>query len=227
MKVLIIEHAPGRSDGIDKQITMNGSTYSTWRAYSGASLEDLTNFDSLIIGGGPMSVYEMDELSFFNKEKQVIDYFVNNNLPILGICLGAQLLAYLYGGEVRKDTIQNGWQEIHKSKIGQKDTILSGLPDTFHMFEFHGDLIIKGPIDSIVSTYSNSIPIESFYLVNKPIFGIQFHPEITPQKAKEIYKIKYDNNPSVPSFDSWNSQYFSIKLNNKLFSNFLKIRKKG
>jgi GMP synthase-like glutamine amidotransferase len=223
MKVLIIEHAPGRSDGIDKFAQNNNYDYHVWKAHSEPMPLNFKNFDKLIVGGGPMSAYSMNELDFFKNEKKIIQYYHDLGLPIFGICLGAQIIAELFGGKVEKGITINGWQKINLALASKNDSLFDTLLPTITSFQFHSDYITQLPNECFVTASSTSNPIEGFSFINKPISTVQFHPEISPTKAREIFSIKYG---TTGNFSDWKSTSYQPKVSDTIFRNFLKKNEK-
>ncbi|MCC7575259.1 MAG: type 1 glutamine amidotransferase [Methanomethylovorans sp.] len=96
------------------------------------------NFDMLVIMGGTMSVYEKDEHQWLYKEKAFVKEILRLGKPILGICFGGQMLAQLLGADVRPNAHKEiGWHHVRKIPVWHD--LLKGLPDTFPVFQWHGD----------------------------------------------------------------------------------------
>lgn len=101
MKILAVQHVPKEPMGIIEDILREkGIEYEYARVFeNGYQLPELRDFTHLIIMGGPMGAYEKKEYPFLGEEKALIRRAVKNNIPVLGICLGAQLIASALGGE--------------------------------------------------------------------------------------------------------------------------------
>ena len=125
----------------------------------------------IILSGGPLSVYDEGAPSI-SKE------LLNLGIPILGICYGAQLIAYIMGGEVKKAKKHEYGKALVQVK-NHKDLFFS-LPDKFHCWMSHGDLIKKlnpDKFDILASTENSKYA--SFKVKDKKIYGVQFHPEVS------------------------------------------------
>lgn len=108
------------------------------------------------------------------------------NLPVLGICLGHQLIAEALGGKVVNTNIHEiGWKKI--SLTARENSLFDTLSDEFHCFEYHKDQAIVLPRNAKILAYSANCQIEAFQYSEK-IFGVQFHPEISQEKAVRIYE---------------------------------------
>lgn len=122
----------------------------------------------LILSGGPASVYE--------KGAPTIDPAIfKMDLPILGICYGWQLMAHLLGGEVESGSKEYGPSNLTVSEFSD---LMYGLPQTFEVFESHGDSVMKLPEEFRVIA---STPTVKFAAVRHQVekwFGVQFHPEV-------------------------------------------------
>lgn len=213
MHTLIIEHAEDRAENFAYFIKQTGSSLTIWRPY----LEKLpkVKFDHIILTGGPMSTLEIynSQDGFFQDEIKFIKSAIQNNIPILGVCLGFQLLAYLLGGKlVFKQPRLKGWFNQKLTPLGRKDSLFKNIPESFVFFEYHQDQVIKLPPNTILLASSESCPIEAFKVKNKPIWGIQFHPEISIEKAKEILM------KTEKDFDKYDSKLATIIFGNFIFN---------
>jgi len=122
--------------------------------------------DGLILGGGP----SLDRAGRCN------DYLRDLNIPILGICLGMQLMGTTFGGKVAPGTI-GGYAEVEVEVLLAID-ILKGLPARFTTWASHADQVVALPSQSEVFARSNVCEIEAMRHLNRPLFGVQWHPEV-------------------------------------------------
>ncbi|NOZ76510.1 MAG: GMP synthase subunit A [Euryarchaeota archaeon] len=133
----------------------------------------------IVIGGGQY-------LEASGNSGEVIRRF-HRELPILGICLGHQLMASLFGGRVR--TAEIGEYAESEIIVDDEDTILKGVGPRFKAWVSHKDEVSVLPEDFVVLAHSDTCPIEAMGHRSLPLFGVQFHPEVehTP-KGPEIFK---------------------------------------
>jgi GMP synthase-like glutamine amidotransferase len=105
------------------------------------------------------------------------------NIPVLGVCFGAQMLAEALGGKVVKGDIPEiGWSVVHKNSNGISEQLLCDVPSTFSAPENHGDWIVRLPESSILLAESD-LGIQAF---RRGIhFGVEFHPERTPSEVRQ------------------------------------------
>ena len=140
-------------------------------------VSELMDANGIVIGGGP-SLEKTGNCEAYVKELEV---------PILGICLGHQLIAKIFGGEVGKGKV-GGFAEV-KVKIVKKDPLFDGLPEELKVWASHNDEVKKMPKDFELLAKSDVCEIEAFKHKKRPIYGLQWHPEVYhSEKGEEIYK---------------------------------------
>ena len=103
-------------------------------------LPELGNLDWLIVMGGPMGVADEQKYPWLTTEKRFIEKAIRDGKTVLGICLGAQLIADVLGARVY--SIQHkeiGWFPIELTDEGQRSSLLGFIPDQFDVFHWHGD----------------------------------------------------------------------------------------
>ena len=130
-------------------------------------------YDAVIILGGPMAVY--DNLAYLRKEQELIRNAIKNETPLLGICLGSQLIAQAAGGRVYKGKKKEiGWYNVYLTPASSND-IFRGLTDkTIRIFQWHGDTYDL-PANAKILAYSDLYP-QAFRIGSA--VGIQFHFEV-------------------------------------------------
>ncbi len=156
--------------------------------------------DGLIVLGGPMGVYEQNEYSWMNLEISAIQECLKKQIPVLGICLGAQMLAHAAGGTVYKGIQPEvGWYPIRLSNEGRWDPLLLGLPEEVMAFHWHGDTFSL-PLDAVRLAGSSNYPNQLFKLGNNA-YGFQCHLETTEEMIKEwvlVYEKELEPKGSLP-----------------------------
>jgi GMP synthase (glutamine-hydrolysing) len=133
------------------------------------SLQDKFNVKGLILSGGPASVYEE------NAPKCSLD-ILEWNLPVLGLCYGHQLLAQLAGGKVKPGERRE--YGITHAVIDKAVGVLKGLGKKEKVWMSHGDTVYALPPDYEVLAHSENTPVAAFRHRKKPIYGLQWHPEV-------------------------------------------------
>lgn len=140
----------------------------------------LSEIDWLIVMGGPMGIYDDDKYPYLPAEKQYIKEAVEKNKTVLGICLGAQLLANALGADVKKGRYKEiGWFPIRKTEDGKSSKLFKSMPEEMNVFHWHGDQF-EIPEKSTRLIESDACPNQAF-LYSDNVLGLQFHFEATPQ----------------------------------------------
>jgi GMP synthase-like glutamine amidotransferase len=136
-------------------------------------------FSAIILLGGPMSVYE--GIPYLIKEQSLIRDAFRRNIPILGVCLGSQLIAGALGGTVYKGAKKEiGWYDVKITDNGL-DSLFKGLQKKeLRVFQWHGDTYTL-PQDAVVLAYTDLYP-QAFRIGSA--YGLQFHLEVTIDMIK-------------------------------------------
>jgi GMP synthase (glutamine-hydrolysing) len=137
---------------------------------------DLEGYNGLVVLGGPMGVYEADRHPHLHVEMKLIERALQMNIPVLGICLGAQLIASVLGSRVRKGSQwEMGWYDLHVTEAGGKDALFSHYRPVERVFQMHQDTFdIPGGCDHLAQT--ELYPGQAFRYGEK-VYGLQFHLE--------------------------------------------------
>jgi len=135
--------------------------------------------DLLIIMGGGMSVNDEDIYPWLIAEKKWIRKFIDQGKPVVGLCLGGQLIANSLGATVAKNNVKEiGWWSVHGKSINSHRSDVFQFPDTITVLSWHGDTfeIPKGAI----WLAENEACANQAFQYGERVLGFQFHPEITP-----------------------------------------------
>lgn len=153
----------------------------------------LEDFNALVIMGGPMGVYEMDRYPHLRIESRLIREAMNRGMNILGICLGAQMVAYCLGSEVYHGPQEEiGWHSIELTGDGLKDPLMRKLAihprvgdfwRKFKVFHWHGDTFDL-PVGAVLLARSDLYKNQAFRYENN-VYGFQFHIEVTKDMIHE------------------------------------------
>ena len=167
-----------------KILNGNNISYQYIKLYEEEEIPNLNDYSAIIILGGPMNVYEERKYPFLKKENSSIKEALKINKPMLGICLGAQIIARAAGAKVypakRKEI---GWFTIDLTVEGRDDTVFKGLERQLSVFQWHGDTFDM-PTESKKLATSNLIPNQAFS-IGETTYALQFHLEVTKQMISE------------------------------------------
>lgn len=185
MDIHVVQHVPFENEAFIGQWAENrGQSISRTLMFREQTLPDLNSFDLLIIMGGPMGVHEETKYPWLRIEKEFISQAIKKNKYIIGICLGAQLIAEVLGSSVRQNLEQEiGWFPVYKTK-GSKSMISRILPDEFIAFHWHGDTFDIP--DGAVQLALSEACINQAFEYSDRIFALQFHIESTETSIEEL-----------------------------------------
>ncbi|MCC6544212.1 MAG: type 1 glutamine amidotransferase [Nitrospirae bacterium] len=166
-------------------MSQRGIGYRYVRLFEGEPVpHDPGAFSGIIILGGPMNVYEEDKYPYLKDEDIFIKKAMMNDMPSLGICLGAQLIAKAAGARVSKGTKKEiGWYTLSLTKDSSRDRVFNTLPDELNVFQWHGDTF-EIPEGATRLAGSGLFPNQA-YRIGSRIYGIQFHLEVTKEMINQ------------------------------------------
>lgn len=155
------------------------------RLWVGDSFPDLDHFDGLFILGGPMNVHEQEEHPWLKPEKQFIADSIAAGKTIVGVCLGAQLLAIALGGSVTENPRKEiGWLPVDLTPPGRKNPLFGRLPQRFMAFHWHGDRFSVPP--GAIHVARSEACEEQGFVYEDRIVGLQFHLESTDESIASL-----------------------------------------
>ena len=180
--ILIIKHIDIEGAGtLDDFFGNSGRNVRVVNVSAGVRLPDtLAGVEALVCLGGPMNVYEEEKYPFLIRENAILREAVAGRIPVLGICLGAQLLAKACGAKVTKaDVKETGWSKVQLTVKGKDDRLFNGLPGELSVFEWHEDTFAV-PDGGILLAEGSSCRNQAFRIGDNA-YGIQFHIEVTSE----------------------------------------------
>jgi len=134
----------------------------------------------LIFLGGPMSVNDEKYLPWVKEEKKLIRQAVKKRVPVLGLCLGAQLIASAHGATVYRFLNETGWYPVHS--IPDAIGVFASFPKTFHVFQMHSETFHL-PVGGRLQCRGDAVPYQGFRLGSA--LGLQFHLEMTEDLIRD------------------------------------------
>jgi len=184
VRVHYLMHVPHEALGnMEPWFVQQGFRLTRTRLYAGDPLPDPGAIDWLIIMGGPMAVYEEARYDWLAPEKRFIEQVLGRDIPVLGVCLGSQLLAEVLGGRVyRHERQEIGWFPVELTQAGGRSPLLGHLPETVLPLHWHGDTFTL-PEGARHLASSQACPHQAFSVADR-ILGLQFHLEALPSVAQ-------------------------------------------
>ncbi len=231
-KILVFQHVPSAPLGtLDGQFREAGLRirYVNFSRHVEA-VPDVRHYHGLIVLGGPMSANELDRYPHLDAEKDAIRHAVHDGIPVLGICLGAQLIAAALGGRVRKNPMKEiGWFEVAPTDAGRQDPLFSKFTGPEMIFQWHGDTFSL-PQGAHHLARSDACLNQAFRF-NDRVYGLQFHLEVdedlieqwlrTPIHAREIAALDNPVDPEQIRADTSCYVARSAELSRAVFSEFI------
>jgi GMP synthase (glutamine-hydrolysing) len=192
----------------------------------------LTNYDALVILGGPMNVDEFERYPHLGTEIEMIHAAIERGMPVLGICLGAQLIAKALGADVRRNRVKEiGWYDLTVSPHGRRDPVIGHLADTEKIFQWHGDTFDIPP-GAVHLAASPTCENQAFRFRHN-VYGFQFHLEVdehlikrwleVPVHRREIAALGGAIDPDVILADTTRYIHRSLGLSECIFASLIEI----
>ena len=180
MRIHYLQHVPFEGPGsLERWALSNGHTLSATRLYAGELPATLEDVGALVILGGPMNVYEEQIYPWLVHEKIFIKQAIESDIPILGVCLGAQLIADVLGARVYRNPHKEiGWFPLELTNPARESHLFGGLPAEFTALHWHGDTFDLPPGATHIAK-SEGCANQAFVLDSERVVGLQFHLEWT------------------------------------------------
>ncbi len=220
--IAIIKNIESEGPGsIENYLIENSIPYKIFEAEEGQLPSTLEDFTGLIVMGGPMGVYEMDIYPHLKVVSRLIREAINRNLKVLGICLGAQLIAHTLGARVYKGHGEEiGWHDIELTADGLRDPLMIALAKhpsvgdvwrKFKVFHWHGDTF-NLPVGAVHLAKSFLYENQAFkYREN--VYALQFHIEVTRQLLEEWFEDHPLREKILNEAEKINTEYFQRARN--------------
>jgi GMP synthase (glutamine-hydrolysing) len=219
-QAIVLQHHDCETLGIIADALRNASIASSHiHALKGQRVpKEIGDAAGLIIMGGPQSVYEQNKFPWLRAEIRLIEDALKCGKPVLGICLGSQLLATALGTKVyagRKKEI--GWHRVTLSDFAKQDAVLHGAPGSFVAFHWHGDIFDLPRGATLLA--SSALTARQAFRYNKNAYGLLFHLEVTQPQITQMVETFSDELQSAGLNGS------AIKLN--AHTHLPKLQKNG
>ncbi len=179
--IFSLYHSPGETVGLIGDVIKElRLPFRTVHLHDGEGLpRDTGDLDGLIVMGGPMNVDEVDRYPFLLREVQLIEKVLSEKKPVLGICLGAQLIAKALGQKVYPNKVKEvGWHPIQLTSEAAADPLFKNFPKEMNVLHWHGDTFDL-PTNAVHLAKTKSCANQAFRW-GENTYALQFHFEVTP-----------------------------------------------
>ncbi|MCG8432983.1 MAG: glutamine amidotransferase [Gammaproteobacteria bacterium] len=208
-----IRHLPFEDLGtFEEPLTWHGYTIRYLNAgVDNIKLNGIAGADLLIVLGGPIGAGDDKDYPFLLDEMRVIESRLKNNLPVLGICLGSQIMARVLGANVYPaDEKEIGWFPIELTEEGRRSSLKYLEPEAGPVFHWHGDTFDL-PADAKHLAFSSACKHQAFSYGENAL-GLQFHPEVSAHRLEQWYightrEIQRNNGLSVEGMRADSKQH--------------------
>jgi GMP synthase-like glutamine amidotransferase len=186
MRISVLQHVPFEGPArIAHWARSRGHELHVSHLYAGDALPHPDAFDRLVVMGGPMSVSDEPDHSWLHPEKGCIADAIAAGRSVVGICLGAQLIAEALGARVYRNPVKEiGWMPVRLTAAARTDALTASLPPELTVFHWHGDTFDL-PSGATHLAESDACTHQAFVYDGR-VLGLQFHLESTPESVDAI-----------------------------------------
>ncbi|WP_022660420.1 type 1 glutamine amidotransferase [Paucidesulfovibrio longus] len=186
MKIKTLMHVPFEGPAaIADWAAEGGHSLDETHLFDGARLPEQGEFDLLVCMGGPMGAADDEQYPFLPPERALLAETVRLGKPVLGICLGAQLLSLALGGALSRNRMPEiGVFPVQLSEKAQELELFKGFPESFDVLHWHGDTF-SIPAGATLAASSVACAHQAF-VHGKNAVGLQFHIEATPASLERM-----------------------------------------
>ena len=180
-EVLILQHVRPEPPGIiATALDDRDVSHRTVRIHRDDPVPDTLGADGLVVMGGPMGVGDVEHRPHLRAEIDLIEQALHDERPVLGVCLGSQLLAHVLGAEVRSAPEKEiGWHDVILTDAAADDPLFRGVGDPFTAFHWHGD--VSALPDGAVSLARSAQTEHQAFRYGDNAYGLLCHLEGTPK----------------------------------------------
>jgi GMP synthase-like glutamine amidotransferase len=182
MEVLALVHEDDARSGVFAEAIASAGGHLEEASYplGPPPSRDPADYDAVVILGGDMHVDQADRHPWLDDERELIARLLERRTPLLGVCLGSQLVAQVAGADVGPlpGGLEIGWHEVELAPAARADPVMSALPERFRAFQWHSYGVLRdGGFDRLAAGEAG---VQAFRVSGAPAWGIQFHAEVDP-----------------------------------------------
>ncbi len=217
MRVLAVVHQDDAGPGVFTPVAAGRAHLEVWRPDEELGPRNVeVDPAAVMVFGGAMDAHQEDEHPWLRREKQWIAGLLDRGVPVLGVCLGAQLVAEAAGGSVRRaEEPEIGWREVALTPESRDDPLFGGWPERFLSFQWHSYEAVPPAGATVLARSERALQA---FRVGEKTWGIQFHAEVDPRTLEgwiESYRsdpdaVRIGLDPdrlraeSAPAIEGWN-----------------------
>ncbi len=196
MRLAVLQHVPFEGPAaIADWAAARGLPMAVTQLYRGEQLPALAAFDMLAVMGGPMSVNDGERYAWLDPEIALVAEAIRAGKTVLGVCLGAQMIAKALGAKVYAGAQKEiGWFPVHRT--AEASPIFDGLPAVFTAFHWHGETF-ELPAGAVRLASTPGTANQAFAIGTR-VLGLQFHIEATPASVSALLENAADEIGSGP-----------------------------
>ncbi len=195
------------------------------------ALPEMSNYHGLVVLGGPMNCDQSARYPHLDTEVQIIQQAIETGKPVLGICLGSQLVARALGAKVRKNPVKEiGWYDLYPTAAGEQDSVFRNFGQQQKIFQWHGDSF-DIPEHAVRLASSPDCANQAFRYGDN-VYGLQFHLEVdeplidrwlhAPVNVRELEGLGgAERRVAQIKADTGRYIQHSMELGEKLFSDYI------
>ncbi|MGZ8622246.1 MAG: type 1 glutamine amidotransferase [Solirubrobacterales bacterium] len=183
MRALAIVHQEDAGPGVfAEELAAQGVRLDTWRIPDQADPPpDLADYEAVMTFGGAMHIDQADRHDWLEREKEILQDLVGSGTPLLGACLGAQLLCVAAGGTVeRMREPEIGWVDVEVTAEGANDPLVGSLGPAFSAFGWHSYACVPPEGGAVMARSEQCAQV---FTVGERAWGVQFHAEVSVRDA--------------------------------------------
>jgi len=186
MRIHCLTHVPFEdAANIGQWAKLRGHSLTYTHLYRDEPLPSLESFDMLAIMGGPMNVYEHDPYPWLVSEKDFIRQAIDAEKKVVGVCLGAQLLAAALGGKVTANRQKEiGWYPVRLTPQAKQSRAFASLPNEMRVFHWHGDTFSLP--SGAIHLASSAVCENQAFQYKDHVLGLQFHLEYSADSIEKM-----------------------------------------